>query len=148
MGKQLETVSDFIFLGSKIIADGDCSQEIKSHLLLGGKVITNLDSILKSRDYFVNKGPSSQGYGFSSTHVWMWELDHKEDWMPKNWCFLTVVLEKTPECPLNCKKIKPVNPEVNQPWIVIGRTDAEGPILWAPYMKSWLIDEDPHAGKD
>ena len=77
----------FIFLGSKITADGDCSHEIKRCVLLGRKVMTNLDSILKSRDYFVNKGPFSEGYGFSSGHVWMWELDYKESWVQKNWCF-------------------------------------------------------------
>ena len=93
-GETVETVADFIFGGSKITADSDCSHEIKRHLLLGRKVMTNLDSILKSRN-IVHKGPSSQGYGFSSSHVWMWELDYKESWMPKNWCFWTVVLEKT-----------------------------------------------------
>ena len=93
-GETVETVTDFIFLGSKITADGDCSNEIKWHLLLGRKVMTNLDSILKSRDYFVNKGPSSQGYGFSSVHVWMWELDYKESWALKNWRFWTVVLRR------------------------------------------------------
>ena len=87
-GETVETVSDFIFLGSKITADGDCSHEIKRHLLLGRKVMTNLDSVLKSRDIALSKGPSSQGYGFSSGHVWMWELDYKESWAPKNWCFL------------------------------------------------------------
>jgi len=99
-----ETVVDFIFVGSKITADGDCSHEIKRCLLLGRKVMTNLDSILKSRD-IANKGPSSQGYGFSSGHVWMWELDYKESWAPKNWCFWTVVLEKTLESSLDYKKI-------------------------------------------
>ena len=99
--KTMEIVTDFIFLGSKISADGDCSHEIKRHLLLGRKVMTNLDSILKSRDITLvsarlldYKGPSSQCYGFSSSHAWMWELDQKESWAPKNWCFLTVVLEK------------------------------------------------------
>ena len=90
-----ETVSDFILGGSKIAADGDCSHEIKRRLLLGRKVMTTLDSIFKSRHYFANKGLSSQGYGFSSSHVWMWELDGEESWVPKNWCFWTVVLEKT-----------------------------------------------------
>ena len=90
-----ETVSDFIFLGSKVTADGDWSHEIKRRLLLGRKVMTKLDSILKSRHYFVNKDPSSQGYGFSSGHVWMWELDCEESLAPKNWCFWTVVLEKS-----------------------------------------------------
>ena len=91
---EVETVYDFIFLGSQITADGDCSHEIKRHLLLGRKVMTNQDSILKSRD-IVNKGLSSQCYGFSNSHVWMWELDYKESWVLKNWCFWTVVLEKT-----------------------------------------------------
>ena len=113
-GETVETVSDFIFLGSKITADGDCSHEIKRCLLLGKKVITNLDSIWKSRHYFANKGPSSQGYGFSSGHVWMSELDYKESWVPKNWCFWIVVLEKTLEGPLDCKEIQPVQPKGNQ----------------------------------
>ena len=105
-GETVETVSNFIFGGSKITADGDCSHEIKRCLLLGRKVMTNLDSIFKSRD-IVNKGPSSQGYGFSSGHVWTWELDSKESWVPKNWCFWTVVLEKTLQSPLDCKEISP-----------------------------------------
>ena len=98
-GETVETVADFIFLGSKITADGNCSHETKRCLLLGRKAMTNLDSILKSRHYFANKGLSSQGYGFSSGHVWMWELDFEESWAPKNWCFWTVVLEKTLESP-------------------------------------------------
>ena len=106
--------------------------------------------IKKQRYYFVNKGLSSQSYGFSSSHVWMWELDHKEGWVPKNWCFWTVVLEKTLENRLDCKEIKPVNPKGNQSWIFIGRTDAtaEAPILWPPDAKSRLIRKDPDAGKD
>ena len=119
-----ETVTVFIFLGSKITADGDCSHEIKRYLLLRRKVMTNLESILKSRD-ITNKGLSSQSYGFSSSHVWMWELDHKESWALKNWCFWTVVLEKTLESPLVCKEIQPVYPKGHQPWVFIGRTDAE-----------------------
>ena len=96
-----ETASDFIFVGSKITAEGDCSHEIKRRLLLGRNVMTNLDSMLKRREhYFANKGPSSQGYGFSCGHVWMWELDCEEGWALKNWCFWTVVLEKTLESPL------------------------------------------------
>ena len=91
-GETVETVADFIFLSSKITVDGDSSHEIKKCLLLGRKVMTNLNSILKSNN---NKGPSSQGYGFSSGHVWMWELDYKESWVLKNWCFWTVVLRKT-----------------------------------------------------
>ena len=112
--------------------------------------MTNLDSVLKSRDYFANKGPSSQGYGFSSGHVWMWELDYKEGWVPKNCCFWTVVLEKTLESPLDCKEIQLVHPKGDQSWVFIGRTDveAETPILWPPDAKSWLIWKDPDAGKD
>ena len=136
--------------GSKITAHGDCSHEIKRHLFLGRKVMTNVDSILKTETYFVNKGPFSQGYGFSGSHVWMWELDYKESWVPKNWSFWTVVLEKTLERPLDCKEIKSVNPKGDQSWIVIGRTDAEGEtlILWSPEAKKWLISKDPDAGKD
>ena len=104
--------------------------------------------IKKQRQYFANKGPSSQSYGFSSSHVCMWELDHKEGWGPKNWCFWTVVLEKTLESPLNCKEIKPINTKGNQFRIFIGRTDAEDPILWPPDVKSCLIRIDPDAGKD
>ena len=108
----METVRNFIFGGSKITADGDCSHETKRHLLLERKAMTNLDSLLKSRDItFVNKGPSSQSYGFFNSHVWMSELDQKESWAPKNWCFWTVVLEKTLESPLNCKEIQPVHPK-------------------------------------
>ena len=106
--------------------------------------------IKKQRHYFVNKGPSSQGYGFSSGHVWMWELDYKESWAPKNWCFWTAVLEKTLESPLDCKEIQPVHPKGDQSWVFIGRTDveAEAPILWPPDVKSWLNRKDPDAGKD
>ena len=104
----------------------------------------------KQRHYFDNKGPSSQGYGFSCGHVWMWELDYKESWALKNWCFWTVVLEKILECPLGCKEIKPVNSKGNQSWIFIGTTDAEtdAPILWLPDVKKWLTGKDPDAGKD
>ena len=142
----METVTDFVFLGSKITADGDCSHEIKRCLLLGRKVMTNLDSILKKqRHYFDNKGPSSQSYGFSSSYVWMWEFDYKESWAPKNWCFWTVVLEETLESPLDCKEIQSVHPKGNQSWIFIGRTDdkAETPILWPSDAKNWLIWKDP-----
>ena len=136
----METVTDY-FLGSKITADGDCSHEVKRHLLFGRKVMTNLDSILKSRHYFVNKSPSSQGYGFSSSHVWMWELDCEESWAPKNWCFWTVVLEKTLESPLDSKEIHPVHPKGDQSCVFIGRTDVEAEtlIICPPDAKSWLI---------
>ena len=144
----VETVTDFIFLGSKITADCAWRHEIKRHLLLGRKAMTNL--IKKQRHYFANKGPSSQSYGFSSDHVWMWELDCKEGWAPKNWCFSTVVLEKTLKSPLDCKEIKPVNPKGDQSWIFIGRTDAEAeaPILWPPDVKCQIIGKDPDDGKD
>ena len=106
--------------------------------------------VIRLRHYFANKGPSSQGYGFSSSHVWMWELDYKESWELKNWCFWTVVLEKTLESSLDCKEIQPVHPKGDQPWIFIGRTDVEGetPILWPPDAKSWLTGKDPDPGKD
>ena len=148
-GETVETVADFTFWGSKITADGDCSHEIKRCLLLGRKVMTNLHSILKSRDV-TKKGLSSQRYSFSSSHVLMWELDHKESWAPKNWCFWTVVLKKTLESPLDCKEMQPVHPKGNQPWIFIGRTDAEAetPVLWPPNVKNWLIWKDPDTGKD
>ena len=103
--------------------------------------------IKKQRFYLVNKGPCSQSYGFSSGHIWMWELDHKGGWVLKNWCFWTVVLEKTLESPLDCKEIKPVNAKGNQSWIFIGRTDAEAPILWPPDAKSWLTGKDLMLGK-
>ena len=186
-GEKVEEVTDLIFLGSKITADGDCSHEIKKRLFLGKEVMTNLDSIgegngnplqcsclenprnggafwaavygvaqsrtrlrwlsssrqhiKKQRHYFVNKGPSSQSYGFSSSHVWMWELDYKESRVQKDWCFWTVVLEKTLESPLVCKEIQPVHPKGDQFWVFIARTNVEAewswywswPILWPPW---------------
>ena len=149
-GETTETVSDFIFLGSKITEDGDGSHEIKRRLLVGRNVMTNLDSILKSRDInFANKGPSSQGYGFTSGHLCMWELEYKEGWMLKNWSFW-IVLEKILESPLDCKEIQPVHPKGGQSWVFIWRTDdqAETPIIWPPDMKSRPIWKDPNAGKD
>ena len=102
----------------------------------------------KQRHYFADKGPSSQRYGFSSSHVWMWELEHKASWAPKNWCFWTVVLKKTLESPLDCKEIKPVNHKGDHLWIFIGRTEAEAPILWPPDEKNWLLRKYLDAGKD
>ena len=106
--------------------------------------------IKKQRHYFTNKGLSNESNDFSSSHVWMWELDHKEGWAPKNWCFWTVELEKTLESPLDSKEIKPVNPKGNESWIFSGRTDAkaETPMLWSPDVKNWLHGNDPDAGKD
>ena len=140
----METVSEFIFLGSKITADGDCSHEINRWLLLGRKVITNLDSIFQSRDITL----SSQGYGFSHGHVWMWELNCEESWKPKNWCFWTVVLENT--LPLDCKEIQSVHPKGDQSWVFFGRNDAEAetPVLWPPHAKSWLIGKDSDAERN
>ena len=125
-----ETVRDFIFLGSKITADFDCSHEIKRHLqekLWPWKKSYDQPRqyIKEQRHYFANKGPSNQSYGFSGSHVWMWELGYKESWAPKNWCFWTVVLEKILESPLDCKEIRPVNPKGNRSWVFTGRTDAE-----------------------
>ena len=150
VGETMETVRDFIFLGSKITADGDCSHEIKRHLLLGRKAMTKLDKVSKKqRHYFDHKGPYSQSYGFSSSHVWMLELDHKESWAPKDWCFWPVVLEKTLESPLDCK-IKPVNSKGNQSLIFIARTDAEAEtsILWPLDVKNWFNEKDLDAGKE
>ena len=149
-GETMEAVRGY-FLGSKITANGDCSHEIKRCLLLGRKAITNLDSILKSSDITLpTSGPYSKRYGFSSSHVQMWELDSKEGWVLKNWCFQIVVLEKTLESCLGGTEIKGVNPKGNQPWIFIERTDAEAavPILWSPDMQNQLMGKDPDAGKD
>ena len=151
-GETVETVSDFIFWGSKITSVGDCSHEIKKKMLAPWKKSYDQprQHVKKQRPYFANKGPSSQGYVFSSGHVWMWELDCEENWAPNNWCFWTVVLEKTLESPWDCKRIQPVHPKGKQSWIVIGRTDAETEtqILWPPDVKSWVIGKDPDAGKD
>ena len=148
----MEAVTDFIFLGSKITADGDCSQEIKRGLLIGREAMTNLDSILKSRDItLLTKVYTVKVVVFHpSSHVWMWELDNKEGWTSKNWCFQTVVLEKTFERHFDSKEIKPVSPKGYQPWIFIGRTDvaAETRILCLPDVKNWVIRKYPDAGKD
>ena len=106
--------------------------------------------IKKRRHYFANKGLSSQSYGFSSGHVWIWELDYEESWVPKNWCFWTVVLEKTLESPLDCKEIQPVHPKGSQSWIFIGRANAETepPVLWPLDVKNWLTGKDPDVGKN
>ena len=142
--------SDRLYFGG---LQNHCSHEIKRHLLLGRKAKIYdqpRQHIKKQRHNFANKDPSNQSYGFSSSHVRMWEFDYKESWAPKNWCFWTVVLENTLESPLNGKEVKPVNPKGNQSWIFIGRTDveAETPILWLPDAKNCLIIKDPNAGKD
>ena len=150
-GEAMETVTGFILGGSKITVDGDCSHEIKRCLLLGRKAMINLDSRLKSTDTTLPpKAHIVQAMVFFSSHVWMWELDHKEGCTLKSWCFWTVMLEKTLESPLDYKEIQPVHPKRNQSWISIGRTDAEAqtPILWPLDVKNWLIGKDPDAGKD
>ena len=149
MGKQWKQWQS-IFLGSKITADDDRSHDIKRHLLLGRKVMTNLDSILKSRDITLLTKPHLVKAMVSSGHVYTWVLDYKEGWAPKNWCFWTVVLEKTLENTLDCKEIQPVHSKGDQSWVFVGRTDveAEAPILWPPDAKSWLIWKDPDFGKD
>ena len=150
-GGKVEAVTDFIFLGSKITADGDCSHEIKRCLLLGRTAMTKLDSILKNRHItFLIKVHIVKSMFFSSSHVQMWELDCKEGWALKKWCFHIVVLEKTLESTLDCKEIKSVNSKGNQSQIFIGRTgaEAEAPILWPPDVKNWLTGKDPDTGKD
>ena len=136
-GEKVEAVIGFIFLGFKITVDGNCSHKIKRRLLLGRKAMTKPRQYIKKQRYHLaNKGPHSQSCGFSSSHVWIWELEHKEGWVPKNWCFWTVVLEKILESPLDSEEIKPVNHKGNKHWIFIGRTDTEPPILWPPDAKS------------
>ena len=142
-------VTEFIFLGSKITADGDCSHEIERCLLFWRKVMTNLDSILKSRTLLCQQRSILSRLWFSSSHVCIWELDCEESWVLKNWCFWTMALEKTLESPLDCKEIQPVHLKGDQSWVFIGRTDveAESLILWPSNEKSWLIWNDPDAGK-
>ena len=142
-GEKTETVS------SKITVGGDCSHGFKRHLLLRRKAMTNLDSVLKSRE-ITDKGLYSQGYGLPSGHVWLRELDHKEGRMPRSWCLQTVVLEKTPESPLDSKEIKPVKLKGDQLWIFTGRTDAknEAPVFWSSDANRWLIGKVLDAGKD
>ena len=146
----METVRDFISLGSKITADVDCSHEIKRCLLLGRKTMTNLQGILKSRDITLpTKVCLVKAMVFPVVMYGMWELDYNECWMPKNWCFGTVVLEKTLESPLDCKEIQPVHPKESQYWVFTERTDAEAesPVLWPPDTKNWLIGKTLMLGK-
>ena len=150
-GETVETVSDFIFLDSKITADGDCSHEIKRRLFLGRKVMTNLDSMLKTRDNtLLTKVHLVKAMVFSSGHVWMWELDCEESWAPKKWSFWTMLLEKTPESPLDCKEIQPVHTKGDQSWVFTGRTDAEAetPNTLATSCEELTRGKDPDAGRD
>ena len=124
--------------------------KLKNAYSLEEKLWPPRQHVKKQRHYFVDKGLYSQSHGFSSRHVWMWAVDHKEGWTPKNWCFWIVVLETTLESPLDSKEINPVNPKGNQSWFPLGRTDAEAetPVLWPPDAKNWLTGKDPDAGKD
>ena len=121
--------------------------KLKDSYSLEGKLWPTRQHIKKQRHYFVNKGLSSEGYGFSRSHIWMWELDYKVSWEWKNWCFWTVVLQKTLESPLDWKTVQPVHPKGDQSWVFIGLTD-ETLIFWPPDVKNWLIWKDPDAGKD
>ena len=145
MGKQWKQCQT-LFFGSKITADGDCSHEIKSCLPLERKVMTNLDRIFKSRGITL----TTKVCLVKATLTSIRELDCEESWVQKNWCFWTVVLEKTPERPLDCKEIQPVHPKGNQSWAFFGRNDAkaETPIVWPPHVKSWLIGKNSDAGRD
>ena len=152
-GETVETVADFICGGgrrSKITASGDCSLGIKTLAPWKKSYDQSRQFIKKQRHYFSDKGLSSQNYGFPSSHVWMWELDCEESWALKNWCFSTVVLEKTIESPLDCKEIQSVHSEGDQSWVLFERNDAKAEtlVLWAPHVKSWLIGKDSDAGRD
>ena len=141
-------LKNFPQLVSKITADGDCNHEIKRPAPWKKSDDHPRQHFKMQRHYFADKGSSSQGYDFSSSHVWMWELYYEESWEPKNWCFWTVVLEKTPESPLDCKKIKPVHPKGDLPeYSLEGLMLLETPILWPPDVKNWLLGKDPDAGK-
>ena len=145
----METVRDFILGAPKSLQRLE-SWNLKTLAPWKKSCDQPRQHIKKQRHYFAKKGPSSQSSSFSSSHLWMWEWDYNEGWVLKNWCFWTVVLEKTLESPLDCKEIKPVNSKGNQSWIFIGRPDAkaETPILWLPDVKNWLTGKDPDAGKD
>ena len=148
-GETMETVRHLFFLGPQVTADGDCSHEIKRRLLLVRKAMTNLDNLLKSKDIILSTDVCVvKSTFFFNIHIWMWELEHKEGWALKNWCFWIAVLEKITKSPLDSKEIKSVNPKGNQSWIFIRRNDAEAPILWPPDVMRQLIGKDPDAGKD
>ena len=148
-GGKVEEVTDFLSLVSKIPVDDNCNYEIRRRLLSWQESNDKpRQCVEKQRHYSANKGPYSQGCGLPSGHIQLWELDYKEDRAPKNWCLRTVVLEKTPESPLDSKEVKPVNLKWNQPWILAGRTDAETLVFWSPDTKSWLIGKVSDAGKD
>ena len=150
MEKQWEKWQTLFFWVPKSLQMLTAATKLKDAFSLEENLDQTRQHIEKQRHYFTNKGLSSQGYGFSSSHLWMWDLDYKESWALKYWCFWTVVLKKTLESPLDCKEIQPVHPEGDQSWVFFGRTDveAENPILWPPDVKSWLTGKDPDTGKD
>ena len=143
----METVTDFLFLGSKITADGDYSHKFKIFALWKKSYDQHRQHVKKRRHYFADKVSSSQSFGFSSSCVWIWELDYEESWEPKNWCFWLVMLEKTLKCPLDCKEIQPVLKEISPDFIRRTDAEAETPILLPPDAKNWLIWKDTDAGK-
>ena len=150
MGKQWKQWETLFSWAPKSLQMVTVAMKLKDACSLEEKLwpsILKRQHIKKQKRYFANKGPSSQSYGFSSGQVWMWELDYKESWTQENWCFWTVVLDKTLECPLDCKEVQPVHPKGNQSWIFIWRSDAEAetPILWPPDAKRWLVWKDPDA---
>ena len=149
-GEKVEVLTDFLFLGSKITADGDYSHEIRRRLLWQESYDNPRQCVEKQRHYSDDKGSYSQGCSLLSGHIRFWELDRKEGKAPKNWCLWTVVGVKTPESCLYSKEIKLVNIKGNQPWILIVRThaEAEAPIFWSSDSNSWLIGKVPDAGKD
>ena len=150
MGKQCKQCQTSFFWAPKSRQMVTEAMKLKDAYSLEGKLWPTQIAYWKAETLLANKGPSSQGYGFSSGHVWMWELDCEERWAWKNWCFWTVVLEKTLDSPLDCKKIQPVHPKGDQSWVFTGRNDvkAETPVLWPPHVKSWLIGKNHDAGRD
>ena len=141
MGEKWKQWQTFFSWAPKSLQIVSVAMKLKDACSLEEKLHKHRQPIKKQRHHFTNKGQSSQSYGFSSSHIWMWELNHKEGWAPKNWCLRTVVLEKTLESPLDCKEIQPLHSEGDQSWVFTGRTDAkaETPVLWPPHVKSWLI---------
>ena len=150
MGKQLKQWETLFWGAPKSLQMVIAAMKLKNTYSLKEKLWQPRQHIKKQRHYFADYGLSSQSYGFSSSHIWMWESDYKESWALKDWCFWTVVLEKTLESSLDSKEIQPVNPKGNQSWIFVGMTDAEAEtlILWPPDVKNWLIGKDPDAGKN
>ena len=147
MGKQWDTLFSWAPKSLQMVTE---AMKLKDAYSLGEKLWPTQTAYLKAETLFVKKGLSSQGYGFSSGYVWMWELDYEESWAPKNWCFWTVLLEKTLESPLDCKENQPVHSKRDQSWVFFGRNDAEAetPVLWSPHVNSWLIGKYPDAGRD